>query len=247
MKWKTLFGRCIYQGPEGIRVFENFCYRWLKFDSDALQTLLNKKNPARIGLNYINQLIFMVLENPGNCALLGLGGANIIHALHKQLVDYQLLAVEQSAEIITLASDFFYLTKRNHLQIVHSDAHEFVYQSTLKFKHLLVDLFDAHHFPQHCNNQAFFAQCKRLLCNEGILAVNLANQQEQKKIFHLIREEFAGNTIILPVQGCANIIVIAGQKEIITQSLQRLKTHLTTQQLTWDANWGYVAQIKRRC
>lgn len=241
--WKILAGRCIYQSSTGARVFQNFFFRWLKFDGIALQTVLNRSFPHRPGLQYIKPLILAAQLQPANCCMLGLGGGGAAHALSSSLADSQLTVVESNSEVIDIAKRFFMVDNLKNLHIVHQDASIFVQQNTLQFQHLLVDLFNAEVFPQQCNTEHFFANCKRLLLTGGILAVNLANRHEQWPIFQLIRQQFLSTTVALPVKNCANMIILACKSETITSLLDLLKQSKKLKRLTWDTKWGCIAEI----
>lgn len=243
MMWKTFAGHCIYQSSTGISVHQNVLYRWLKLDSDAIQTLINRYQSEKPGLGYVHQLGFAVHAQPGDCCLLGLGGAGIAHALAPVLGNHQSVAVESNAEIIDIAATYFMTKRLNNLSIMHQDAAIFVKHCVTQFQHVIIDLFDAHSFPVHCNTHEFFAHCHRLLLPGGILATNLANLHEQWPIFQRIREVFQQRTIALPVQGSANIVILACKSSTMASLLDMIKDSHRLKKLSWDTRWGCIAQL----
>jgi spermidine synthase len=242
--WKTLWGHCIYQSSEKIRVFQNPFFRWLQFDSRALQTVLNRYFPHKPGLNYIKLLVLPVQLQPQNCCMLGLGGGGAAHALAPYLRDYQLTVVENNAEVIDIAKRFFMINKLANLQIIHQDAQEFVHECISQYQYVLVDLFTADIFPTACNSEEFFANCKRLLQPKGVLAVNLANRHEQWPILQLLKKQFLHSTIVLPVRGSVNIIVLAINNKSITPLVDLLQESKKLKRLAWDAKWGPIAEVR---
>lgn len=238
-------GRCIYQSDSGIRVFDNFFFRWLTFDSSALQSLLCRFMPRYGGLNYIHPLIFAAKQHPGPCCMLGLGGGGVAHALAPLISDYGLTAVECHQEVIDVAATFFMTHSIPNFHTIHEDASVFVASTPQLFQHVLVDLFNANRFPESCNNEQFFAHCHRLLLPEGILAVNLANRKEQRPIVEMIQSQFSHATVILPVKNCANIVVFASKNNKIMSLLTLFKSSQQLKRLTWDEQWGTVAEFKR--
>ena len=238
--WKTWGGRCIYQSPTGAKVYQNIFYRWLTLDSNALQTLINKTHPQKPALGYTNQLTIAVRAKPGECCMLGLGGAGVAHILAPYLGNTPLTIVENDAEIINIAAMYFRSNDLNYLNIVHQDASLFVQQNQNKYLHLLVDLFGAHTFPAQCNTYAFFKQCQRLLLPNGILAVNLADMTEQRNVFDWIQEDFDQKTIVLPVKGASNIIVLAFNGPSITPLLSLLEECGELKKLSWSSEWGWM-------
>ncbi|KTC97987.1 spermidine synthase [Legionella erythra] len=244
MIWKTFAGRCIYQSETGTRVYENPIFRWLKFDSKAIQTLVNKYYPSSPALHYIKPLIFMAQQFPDHCCLMGLGGAGAAHALSPILKQFKISAVEISEEIVAIASRFFMLSRLANLEIIQQDALQFIECTQRQFRHIIVDLFNASHFPPHCYNDRFFALCKSHLSSDGILAVNLANPQEQRPVFEMMQRQFGNNMVSIPVEGCANLVILASNSAD-NQFLKHFFTaHKQVKRMAWDAKWGHLAAIK---
>ena len=244
MLWKTLGGRCLKRTANGAGVFDNFFFRWLTLDSKALQTVLNKRQPQNPGLLYINALIFMAREIPGPSCMLGLGGAAIAHALSAHMGNFRICAIEQSEEIISLAAQYFMTERIPNLDIIHEEASSFASNSPQQFMHIMIDLFNAESFPVSCCNEQFFADCKRMLNPGGFLAVNLANRDEQRPIFEMIRKTFSSATVAIPVKNCANLVLVASKDEQVMPLLDIFKGSKRLKHLTWDETWGCVAEFR---
>lgn len=244
MMWKTFAGHRLYQGLQEVQVHQNLVYRWLTFDSTAIQTIINRHAPERSALNYIPALTLAARALPANSCLLGLGGAGVAHALLPHFGVFRLDAVESSQEVIDIAHNYFMAGKLDNLGIIHQDAQQFVQTSLSCYQHLMVDLFNAHSFPEHCNNETFIMQCKRILLPGGILAINLANLHEQWPIFNLVRKQFPHNTIAIPVKGTANMVVLAYNAPSINPLIELLKKNPLLKKLAWDSRWGCFAHIK---
>jgi spermidine synthase len=240
---KTIGGHCIYQTVSGIKVYQNILYRWLTMGSSALQTLIHRKHLERPGLRYIHHLKVAACEQPGDCCLLGLGGAGIAHALAPYMGASKLIAVENNVEIITIANDYFMSNCINNLLICHQDAGQFVQLSKESFQHVIVDLYGANEFPAHCNTPEFFANCRSLLRMGGILAVNIANGSEHWPILQCIQASFPLCTILLPVKGTANMVVLACNGLSVDPLLEILKKKKALKKLSWSAQWGCIAEL----
>lgn len=242
MMWKTLAGRCIYTNDSGMKVEQNLFYRWLKFDSNALQTVIRRRQPQAPVLEYIYPLTLCARASPGKSCLLGLGGGGGAHALGPYLGSHQLDAVEIDHNVITIADNFFMTKTIKNLNIIHQDANKFVQCARIQYQHLMIDLFDANSFPENCNNTNFFEQCRRLLLPGGILTINLANIHEQWPIFNHIRNHFPYSTVSFPVKNSANMVVLAYKGKSVNSLLDLLNRHQRLKQLTWDPKWGYVTR-----
>lgn len=243
MMWKTFLGRGIYKDSSGVIVWQNLSYRWLTLESDAIQTLINRRHPERAGLQYIPALMMAAQVMPATSCLLGLGGAGVAHALAPYFQNSRLDVIESNLEVIKIADAYFMTGQLKHLNIIHQDAKLFVQSTHTQYQHVMVDLFNAHTFPEHCNTSVFFANCRRILLPEGILAVNLANTHEQWPIFSIIREHFQYCTVAIPVKGSANMVVLANKGKSVEPLLELCKQRFHKINLTWDSKWGWIADI----
>jgi spermidine synthase len=242
--WRTLFGRIIYQSPSGILVYQNLGYRWLTFGNEILQTLMNRRHPEYPALRYITPLVQMVLNRPGDCCILGLGGAGVAHALYPALNNSRIVAVDNSAEVIDIAARFFNTQRLPHFTMVHQSAANYVHASSAVYQHLVVDLHDAKDFPNECNHDAFFAHCKSRLLPGGVLAVNLLNVQNKKEVFQRIQTNFKDCTLTIPIQKTANTIIFAFNLLEPKDFLTTIQQAHFIQNLIWDPFWGYIGQVK---
>lgn len=241
--WKTIGGKCIYQAYNGAKVYQNHFYRWLTLNSDALQTLVNRRTPEKQGLGYIHQLAFAVREDPSECCLLGLGGAGVAHALAPYLKQKRLLAIESNPQVIEIANTYFMTDRLKNLSIIHDNANLFVRSNSMHFQHLMIDVFEANSFPLECSTFEFFTHCRHLLLPNGFLALNLTNLDQQWQLFYHIRNVFFQRTVILPVKGASNMIVLACNSPTITPLLMLLKASPLLKKLVWDAQLGCIAMI----
>lgn len=241
--WKTKIGRCIHHSEDNIRVYQNVSYRWLTFNSDALQSVIHRRHPELPVLSYIDPLSFYMRYNPMDCCLLGLGGGSVPHALHPYLDGYRLFAVENNAEIIRIAQTYFMIDRVKSLQILHQNAQDFVKYCDQRFGYLMIDLFNAYSFPESCNTEDFFLNCQQLLLSDGILAINLANLRDQWSLYEYVNSIFKGRTVLLPTPRAPNTILFAYNGTTIAQLLELLKGYQRLKRLSWEPQWGYVAEI----
>jgi len=241
---QTMAGRCIHRSDSGIRVMDNGLYRWMMFESEAIQTLLFKAAPYTRGLRYIDALTFMAKTLPGDTCLLGLGGGGAAHALNKHMNTAKLSVVELDAEVIAVARQFFMLDRIANMTMLQAEAAAFIERCEQRFKHVLVDLYDAHQYPDGCNNRAFFMHCQRVLTEDGILSVNLANRLDHRSVFELIRDQFVGKTIVMPVTGRENLVIVAYKNQSPQRMIELLSQQNSIKKLSWDQDWGCIAELR---
>ena len=243
MIWKTFAGRCIHRDTQHkIQVHQNLAYRWLTLGSDAIQSLISRRHPERHGLEYIQALTLAARINPGPSCLLGLGGAGVPHALSPYLKNHVLDAIENNLGVIEVCSRYFLTEQIKNLHSIHQDALVYVQNSTTRYQHLMIDLFNATSFPEHCNHAAFFGHCRRLLLPGGILAINLANHHEQRPVLMHIRAHFDQCTVAIPIKGTQNLVILASKSSSKKPLLNMLEKQ-GLKHLIWDSHWGYVASL----
>lgn len=240
--WKTKLGRCIHTSPSGYKVYQNLMYRWLTLGSNALQTVINRLKPQLPILYYLPALSLMVRKYPDDCCMLGLGGAGLAHMLAKSR--HSLTVIDNSEEVIQIAKQFFMLERIPNLNIIMQNAIDYLQASSTKYPHIIVDLYNANHFPPECNNEEFFIACKNSLSVNGYIAFNLANTKEQKPLYQLINKQFK-TTVVIPIKKSANIVIIASNLESKDLFINKLRETKEISKIIWVESWGYVAHLKK--
>ncbi|MGC1181363.1 spermidine synthase [Legionella sp.] len=237
--WKTKLGICIYESPSGYKVYQNLFYRWLTLGSTALQTVINRRIPQKPVLHYLPILTLMARHYPNPTCLLGLGGAGVPLMLSTNNSSPSLVAIDNSEEVIDIAKRFFMIEKLKNFTVIHDNAMNYVQNSTTIYSHLLVDLYNANHFPPECINELFFSSCRKILAEDGFLAVNLANPQEQWPIFQIIKKYF-NQTMVIPIKKSANMIVIASKCKHKKLFLHKIETSKELKRTVWVGSWGCI-------
>ena len=237
--WKTKLGRCIYESPSGFKVYQNLFYRWLTLGSNALQTVMSRWRPSKPVLYYLPALTLMARNTPDTTCLLGLGGAGAAHMLSSETPSPPLVAVDNSDEIIDIAKRFFMISDLKSLTVVHENAADYVKKGGLTYTHLLIDLYNANHFPPECANEHFFKACAKIITENGFLALNLANSKEQWPIFQLVKQQFK-QTLVIPVKKSANMIIIASTHDDKELFIQKLEQTGELKRIIWVKSWGFV-------
>ena len=156
--WKTLFGKCIYQNIDGVKVYDNLFYRWLTFTSPFTQTLVNKFRPHTPELQYIQPLTIASRMRLGETCILGLGGGGLVHYLQKFKI--KLDVIEINKNIISIADKYFWIRPSTQTNILNTCAKTFIQTTKKQYQHLIIDIHDAHTFPSACMNFKFFKNCR---------------------------------------------------------------------------------------
>lgn len=233
--WQTKLGTCIYTSPSGYKVYQNSFYRWLTLGSNALQTVISRRKPNKPVLHYLPALTLMARNYPGTTCLLGLGGAGVAWMLDPM----PLIAVENSEEVIEIAEKFFMIENLQNLTICYANAQNYVEHCEKTFSHLIVDLYNAHHFPPECIHPKFFNDCERIIDKTGFLAINLANIKEQWPIFQLVKNQFQ-HTLVIPIKHSANMVIIASNIDSKEIFMQKINNTAALKRIIWVDSWGFI-------
>lgn len=242
MLWKQFAGRCIYDAGTGVQVYQNLLYRWLKFNSRAIQSMISRFKPERPALNYLKPFIYSVQIEPGSCCMLGLGGGGVVHALKPELSKNTITVYESNAEVIEIAQRYFKIKSHPNLTIVNDNAHT-LSESPQRFKHILIDIYSATTFPKDCINEDFFKTCQQAMEDQGYLIVNLANRSNQPIILGIMRKLFNRSTLIIPVPKSQNIIIVARLNCSVRSYAEYLIETKRIRSVYWEPDWGFIARV----
>lgn len=175
--------------------------------------------------------------------MLGVGGLAAAHYLSSGMNDFKMVAIDINAEVIDIARRYFMADHLKQLSIVHEDAKVYIKDIDQQFKHIIVDLYQQSSFPEDCKSEAFFNDCYERLETNGFLGVNLANPEERLDVFIMIQKQFGQSTVVIPVKGCANMIILACKTPSFSYLTEQLSNALKIKYLTWDPVWGCIAEL----
>lgn len=259
-KWKTYFGKCIYSFNDELKIYDNYLYRWLTFNSPYIQTLICKFKLHKPELQYMQPLTLAVRYSRGPTCLLGLGGGALAHYLNYSNI--QLTIIENNAQVISIAKQYFMLNQLSNVQLIHMDAIDFLQYSIRplrslavesncektstqeKYSHLLIDIHDAYNFPQNCLNIDFFEKCKNILKKNGVLAINICNNHEFKIIYKYLLSIFNNKVLSIQIPFFTNTILLASEKYTFNEIINSFANNPEIEKIEWDSEFGYVLKYK---
>ncbi|KTD00163.1 spermidine synthase [Legionella geestiana] len=239
MFWQTLVGRVVYRAEGGMRVLQNAHYRWLQFSDSAIQTLVKRKTPHKPVMRYLEAFSLAARLFQGSTCVLGAGGGALLHFLAHEHPDMPLLAIERCPEVLELAHTYFALNTLTTTRVLQADAFDFLKKTKESFDHLLVDLANADGLPAACYQETFFNDCKRVLNENGILALNLSTPEYHQALLEPLRAVF-GEVLNIPIRGCANIIIFASRERRILSLLNHAQFSAYFKRIEWVESVGWV-------
>ncbi|OYT87610.1 MAG: spermidine synthase [Burkholderiales bacterium PBB6] len=205
--------------------------RYLHLDSIWVQGAMRIKKPNELELEYIQRMMAWMLWRPqaevtdGHAVQLGLGAAAITRFTHKVL-RMQTTAVELNPTVINACRLWFRLPDDDaRLSVVNEDAAAWVADPAHRHSAqvLSVDLYDHDAAAPVLDDEDFYAACRDVLDEGGLMTVNLFGRASSfgrsaariARVFGLdqvwsLRPTKEGNTVIV----AARHVQVPGREEL---------------------------------
>jgi spermidine synthase len=213
-----------------ILVSEEAGVRYLHFSSDWVQGAMRIARPFALELDYTREMMASLLLRPSSTwprkvLLIGLGAASLTKFLHRHRPDAKLIVVEIEAAVVAAARQHFKLPDEDaRLRIVIGDGADFVAGTKQKFDLIMVDGFDDKARTGMLDTAPFYANCRGLLTDEGLLATNLLSRSKNVlRSVERLQETFDGRALAFPSCDSGNTIAFAATGETIDIPLTELR------------------------
>lgn len=155
--------------------FDDGHMRSLHFDKRTMQSAMWVEAPDELAFGYTRCMMGFLLSNatPKHILMIGLGGGSLVKYCHRYLPGTRITVVEIDADVIALRDQFLVPPDDSRLQVIHMDAVQYVAQATDEVDVILLDGFDADGLVSELISDDFYAACKNLLSQQGILVTNM--------------------------------------------------------------------------
>jgi spermidine synthase len=208
----------------GATVSEHDGVRYLHLGTDWVQGAMRIDDPQRLELEYVQRMMAWMLwrEPPklthGRVVQLGLGAGALTRFTRKKL-RMKTVVVENNDSVITACRFLFRLPADDaRLQVLCADANEWVRDPA---QHgiasvLNVDLYDHDAAAPVLDDPGFYAACRDLLAEGGLMTVNLFGREAsfERSMAHIaqafgsdalwwLKPTREGNTIVIASRGVA--------------------------------------------
>ncbi|OZI59759.1 spermidine synthase [Bordetella genomosp. 11] len=188
--------------------------RYLHFDSPWIQGAMRVADPVDLVLEYTGQmmawLLFMEPPKDGAIGLLGLGAGSLARFCVKRTRS-PVVAVEWNPRVTAICHAFFRLPGPPRLVVEEGDAGAWVAEpaNAGRCPILMVDLYDAQARGPVRDSVRFYRDCRRVLGDTGVLAVNLFGEHESfPRNIDNLSAAFDGRLAMLPEIDAGNRIVL---------------------------------------
>ena len=170
-------------------VFDDGDLRTLHFDEYVVQSAMRISDPYALVIPYTQAMTgFGVFQpQPAHVLMVGLGGGSLAKFCYRQLPHTRLTVLENDADVIALREQFMVPPDDARLRVLHADAADFIAtQDNATAEVILLDGFDQEGGPPTLCSADFFAHCRRVLPEGGVLVANMAD--EENTIAGMVRE-----------------------------------------------------------
>jgi SAM-dependent methyltransferase len=213
--------RCIYREENvdsHLEIWEDGDRRSLWFDDAILQSEIHIHDPAVLP-NPVNRMMLahLMLELPLRSVLLaGCGGGAIARWFDARAPEIRGDAVERSATVARLAHEYFdFPSAQSNWRLLIEDVRDHLLHRTAAYDFILVDLEENQATPTWVSSVEFLGDCHRNLSHQGILTVNLINDDNRSasEALHRIRQVFESGVLLLSDPGHDNLVIHAFKSE----------------------------------
>jgi spermidine synthase len=155
--------------------------RYLHLGSIWVQGAMRIRKPQVVELEYVQRMLASLLWLPstelgqGHAVQLGLGAGAITRFTHKRL-RMRTTAVEINPAVVNVCRSWFHVPEDDdRLQVVTMDAGRWLQRvaEPQSVKLLHVDLYDHEAAAPVLDDESFYADCRKVLADGGVMSVNL--------------------------------------------------------------------------
>jgi len=217
----------------------------LHFGFPTIQSQALLADPARLVLDYTRTMMGFLLfqPKPKSIAMIGLGGGSLAKYCHHKLPGADFTAVELSAAVIALRTEFGIPDDSERFRVVCDDGARYLRKQIDAFDVLLIDGFDRSGQPEQLCSVRFYDDCRASLCANGILAINLcADDPACDSYLSRIDTAFSGRMLVVNADEGENKIVFAGKSENFLPSFGVLAERLRTLEPSHAVDLDLTAQ-----
>ncbi len=193
-------------------VYESLTRKALHFSIGEIQSRMDLRDPYALDLEYTRTMMAFLLfvPEPGQIAMIGLGGGSLAKFCHRHLPGTRIHVVEINPHVIALRDEFHVPPDDERFRVVPGDGAHYVRHRTTRCDVLMVDGFDSDGLPGGLCSQRFYDEAFELLHPGGVMVVNLHfGHRDHARHVERIRRSFAGAVLVVDDSDCSNTVVFA--------------------------------------
>ncbi|MEE9336539.1 MAG: spermine synthase [Methylococcaceae bacterium] len=230
-KYDGLLIHQIHDDEGIIEIVDTKGIRALHFGSSSRQSTMILDEPEQLHSLYAKAMMGLLLFNdsPEDILMIGLGGGAIAKYLLHQFSQCKIKVVEYRSSVLKVAYSHFDLPFDHRLKVKIGCGGEYVSQQSKKLeeKHdiMVIDAYDHEGMALEVSSEKFFDNCRTLLKDDGLLAINLwgTNKDLFKEVAWNMGRIFEWKILFLPVRKRGNIIGFAFRENAPKYTIKQLR------------------------
>ena len=208
--------------------------RYLYFGAPFEQSCISLTKPFQPAHDYARAMLLPLgFREPAELLLMGLGGGSLVHAAHHVYPQASLRVFEQRPLVVEIARHYFDLPQLEEGAVVIGDARLLIRDEPANhYDIVFADLFSDDKMLPWQQQAKFFAQCRRILNEQGWLIINYDHLLgDDSTVIRQLRSHFShvlsfvtreDNQVIMATPDSA--FVLEGCHPGIIQLQERLET-----------------------
>lgn len=198
-----------------ILVFQRGNKRVLSFGSRLEQSCVLMAKPYYLMHEYTHvMLLALLFSHAKHVTMLGLGGGGLAHCLYHYYPQLYIQVIELRQAVIDIAYDWFDLPRTHNLQVIQDDAQHYLSLSKPDTTDIIFsDLYEAEGMSACQAQRDFFADCARVLNDEGCLVLNFHKKPDPQS-FLMETIETLFKQIIVYDAGRGNCIMFCCKRNV---------------------------------
>jgi spermidine synthase len=185
----------------------------LYFNAHGIQSRMLLKDPYALALGYTRTMMGFLLfqPRPAHISIIGLGGGSLAKYCYRHLPAASIAAIEVSAEVIALRSQFNMPPDDERFRVICTDGAHYVRSASHRPDVLMVDAFDAQGVPAGLRSRSFYEACHARLSDDGVLVANLLTDAPHfRHCLQALRDVFRDAvTLAPPEESALNVTAFA--------------------------------------
>ena len=217
-------------------------HRWLTFNNDFFQSIINLKHLAFPMLNYIPHLCFPLSKHQLEKTLIcGIAGGAIIHFIQQYFPSQVLTLVEIDEVLIEIAKPYFLI----ETPILHQNAINYVVNSPV-IDHIILDIFVDKNLPESLLQASFLRMCRAKARQTVSINLLCHSYPELISAVKTIRAQFSDQTICIIVDNHSNVICHGYSEKVqLSQQIEQALAETRINKPIWHPQLGTIVSLKK--
>lgn len=230
-------------------VLEERGSRSLHFSRSLVQSEMRLDAPWELEFAYTRHMMafLLVITEPREVLVLGLGGGSLVKYCHRHLPDVRLTVVEIDPDVIAFREVFRVPADDERLRIRLGDAAEHIARSSAAADVILVDAFDRDGTAPSLSARDFYADARAALTARGVLVANLVGEDRRRMAqLERIHAAFEGNVILVPVREDGNHVAFAFRDAAFEPRWRRIEAQAHAMRKRYGLDFPTMAALLER-